>query len=494
MKVKNYFTKIISVILLFSLIFTISGCFFKAEDDVPAKQPDTGDATPVTPEQPPENTDPEPTPSISFTEFIVLHKDKAVDFVYDYVKPTVVNGRTVKAENISVSANADDELAEVDFICTYALSGNERAIEYVKAVLEAPVDLDKIVEGKVVKSEVKFTVDTKTVLAFNAETVAKNQEIAKAMYKVANLSAYTGTMLYGEVESSVARTRAFNLAEFTNSGVKVHNITVANINDSTLLNDLSNTIKAQNKGVKATYKLSGTIISASKYALEESGTAPIDPEITSITDLITKYPHELASALEANFMGALNEKVLYNAKSYISKSWDIGTSDTISEIKLIVNYVIRETNHAIGVITIKLKTPINVKDINKDNIGSIWASYVDSSTYKRDYSFGYETQLQGTRDSLVNAIFEAKGIEPKEGATRLFVDVAHILDPQLKESREFKVAEITENGITEFSILIKEANNDAEYIENLKDSARYRFLTAYDKTYSYSQNQVSNNK
>ncbi len=477
-------------------IFAFTGCQ-NTNTPTPSIDPGTKPVQPVVPD--PGDID-KPIESISFEDFLAEHKDKALDFVHEFVSPRVRDGRTVKNESISISANEDDELSNVDFLCTYSFSGQNRVMEYASVKFNDPIDLDKIVDGTVSQADVSLEIQADTLLTWNAQSMHDSQDVAKAIYKVASLSDYSEAKIYEEVESGSATLRSFNFVELDGNDVNVRNVTVTNVDDSTLLTDLGNRIKAKDKGIVTTYTMGGETIQTQNYVLEDTGST-IDPtkpgqEINSIDDLVKNYSSELASALENNFLDKIGKtlygRTLFDSNKLLSTSWDIGTNDTISEIKLISTYKTSSTSNTITVGTIKLATPIIVKDINKDNMNTIWASNVNSSTYSGDYSFNYQVAEQGTRDALVDAIFEANGIAKTEGATRLFVDGGSRVDDELKGSaHEFKVAEITDNGIQEFTILVKEANNDTGYINNLKNSSNYRIYS--EKSCSYSSNQVSNN-
>lgn len=495
---RRFLTKIIVGVALIGIAvgsaLVLTGCFLIVRP-----------VTPVTPTPPPiENTDSDadsdadkPSASISFADFLESHLRLAIDFVEDYVTHSVVQGRDLRIQSIAISANENDELTSVDMFCTYNLKGTTRAIEYSHVELENPLDLDKIVADTVRSSDVDLDVDSQTIIKFDAKAVASDKkDIANELYKTANLSGYSSAKIYSEVGSEERGVRAFNIVEQNGKNVIVRNISVFNDSDETLISDLNDKFCVTVKGeIKQTYVLKGTPIqSQSIYVLEDfaSTVDPTDPseQIKNISDLVTNYSVLLATALEDNFMSAIRTKYLYNAEDILSTQWDIGTSDTISEIKLIAAYNRKAGNQGLSVISIKLETPIKATDINKDNIASIWASNVENSTYQSDYLCTYDASIQGTRNDLVNAIFEAKGMPIKADAARLFEEVGSRVDDELKTRiREFKLVEVTNEGIEEFSIILKEAATDEGLIENLKDPSNYRFHT--EKSASFNGNKVS---
>ncbi len=225
-----------------------------------------------------------------------------------------------------------------------------------------------------------------------------------------------------------------------------------------------------------------------------SGENPPEEEkpkyVESIRDLIENYSDVVYSALVDNFLESAGKSAFgsrtFNAENLISVTWDIGTSDTISEIKFVATYSNSDTDYTYGVSSIKLNDTINVKDLNKDNIVSTIKN--STATTVRYYTFRFDPTIQEGRAELTKAICD-KVFGENASATRFIVDNGYKLDNTLNEAREFKVVEITNTGIQEISIRIKDASTDEGYIANLENQSNYR--TFDEKSYTLSGNKIT---
>lgn len=125
---------------------------------------------------------------------------------------------------------------------------------------------------------------------------------------------------------------------------------------------------------------------------------------------------------------------------------------------------------------ITLKKPINVKDLTKENISTVFVEAFKDVNSSKDYGFTYNPTTQEENNALANAIFQAYGmsLETPEGATRYLVDKGSELDDNLKECNEYQVIEIQEDKVVEFTILIKSSSTEQEYISKLTNASNYR--------------------
>ena len=132
---------------------------------------------------------PGPTPppivvvdEMKFDEFIAEHLEDAKGFINEFVRPEVVEEKEVKSETWSIGANSENtKIDKVSILYTYNVNETDRAVELANVSID-PVSINKIVDGEVSKSDVKLTVDRKTVFEFNAKDNYDNQEITNALY------------------------------------------------------------------------------------------------------------------------------------------------------------------------------------------------------------------------------------------------------------------------------------------------------------------------
>ena len=226
-----------------------------------------------------------------------------------------------------------------------------------------------------------------------------------------------------------------------------------------------------------------------------SGENPPEEEkpkyVESIRDLIENYSEIVYSALNDYYLEAIGKECLgrtFNTEKVISTEWDMGSSDEISKIELIMRYQADVITERYIICTTNIDA-INIKELHKDNIIEIFQSKVESMTSTQSYSFMYDTTIQTDRGALTKAICD-KVFGENASATRYIVDNGYTVDTDLSmEARRFTVAEITDNCIQEISINIKNASNDEGYIINLENSSNYRIYNA--KFYTLSGNKIT---
>ncbi len=224
-----------------------------------------------------------------------------------------------------------------------------------------------------------------------------------------------------------------------------------------------------------------------------SGENPPEEEkpkyVESIRDLIENYSEIVYSALTDNFLESAGKAMFGNrtfkAENLISVSWDLGNNDIISEIKIVTTYANNSTGNTYAIGSLILNDAINIKELHRDNIASTINSA--TATIVKEYSFGYTTTTQEGRGTLTKAICD-KVFGENASATRYIVDNGYKVDNTLNEAREFKVVEITDTGIQEISIRIKDASTDEGYIANLEQS---KYRTFDEKSYTLSGNKIT---
>ena len=203
---------------------------------------------------------------------------------------------------------------------------------------------------------------------------------------------------------------------------------------------------------------------------EDSG-GETEETIGSVAELIQNYNDEVYQALNASLLDDAGRRIYgrsFKAENLVGMKWDLGTSNTISEIKLISTYKLTSQDNEFTIATIKLTSPINVENLEKDNILNQVQSLANISECNRDYTFTYGINALNGHEELYKAIFAACGHELTAGSTILFSDMGHILDSTLNEAHGFKIAEITNDKVQEYTVRVKEASSDEGYINNLE--------------------------
>lgn len=210
-------------------------------------------------------------------------------------------------------------------------------------------------------------------------------------------------------------------------------------------------------------------------------TAPItNAEIIAALESYFLYP------VLRNYIGrTFTQEKLSNV---ISSEWYLKNNSNSMEVIIRYNEGSGYTNYIVFVVD--FVNNIDFSSINKTNLSSVIEQSAANATYNLPtYSFMYNESMLTERAELKNAICD-KVFGENESATRFIKDNGYSgTDTQLGEVRQFTVVEITEDGVKEISINIKNSSNDTEYISKLSNSSNYR--TYDEKSYDISGTKLS---
>ena len=200
----------------------------------------------------------------------------------------------------------------------------------------------------------------------------------------------------------------------------------------------------------------------------------------TVADLVADYGDTVNEVMNKYFINKIAKGIVgnkYDLSKIQDAKWIFKGGDEISDVRFVFTYNGSETKSTQYVGKVTFSTPLKMEHIlnpeqNIETLNNICDGMQSYSTF----SFVYTTAEQGTRDALVNAIFEANGMskECPEGATRLIVDKGYALDGDIGESNGFQLVQIEDNKITEFTIRIKQSDNDNDYISKLINSSNYQ--------------------
>lgn len=462
-------TEVIVIGLTIGSAFGFAGCACEKKTADPEKPP----VESVLPEDSTSSSEsPEPEINITFEEFMQNHADLAFSFANEHVKEQLLDNKTPLSETWGFHANESEELDSISLTYTYASGDTARVLEVANATLTDPVDLDKIVAGETI--EVQPQITRQIAFEFDAKTNFFNAELASAVCEKLGIE---GEVKYvNEVEDNNENTRTFKIAQQSNNAINVYNVLVAGNTEEEIIENLNYDFNYEFSQT-ATYPLgdkNSSLYVTEIYELEEFAPENVDEAIkdysTEISKVLDKY--FLESAGKACFGRTFDQSLLTDVV------WDIGDGETINQIKMIMHYTTSAQNTYYAVESVTLDNPIAINQLTKNTIDSTFEAALENTTYNQDYIFSFNPEKQNNRDNLVNAIFEAYGMtnECPEGAKRYYIDDGALIDTTLQsEARSFKVVQIENNKVTEFSISIKNSSNDEEFIEKLTDKENYRF-------------------
>lgn len=420
-----------------------------------------------------------PVTNITFEEFIANYSEEALSFANEYVYDDLVANKTPLSQTWGFNANENDELTTICLSFTYATNDKERVVEVANYTFTDPIDLNKIVDGSVTNSETAGDVKREVAFEFNAKETYVDEDIANALFKV--IGSNSEKKYYKEVECETAGMREFQIADETANAINVYTVTIYGNTDKEIIENSQSPVNYFISQT-ATYPLGdkkSVTFPTQNYEIEEFA-----PE--NIEEAVKDFSQEITSALDTYYKEILAKKCIgrtYDSQYLQDVVWNIGEGETLDKIQMLFNYGKSETSKTFAIGTLTFNTPINASDLTKENINSI----LENAEYKTEqsYIYSYNPQIQGTRDDLVNAIFEAYGMtkECPDNAVRYFIDHGDTLDGEVGEARRFTVVEISNNKVIEFTIRIKSATSDLEYIEKLNNTQNFRITGEKSATY-----------
>ncbi len=420
---------------------------------------------------------PGPTPppivvvdEMKFDEFIAEHLEDAKGFINEFVRPEVVEEKEVKSETWSIGANSENtKIDKVSILYTYNVNETDRAVELANVSID-PVSINKIVDGEVSKSDVKLTVDRKTVFEFDAKDNYDNQEITNALYASENKT--SDLKLISEAEATYETNNAYNYVVVNKGNIETYKVEVRKGDGSaeSIIKNFENgrKLKAVNTG---SYSMNGTNVLSSGYTYENIETEKPGPG--------PEIPPEIVTVTDAEILNLLNEKVTMEAaKSCVASTWEVNETnvkdatwyitkdgDNVTGANLVFTYLRAENVNLISLCKVDFDSPLTPQNIKDGNIGN--------PSYTRLYRNTIDPTIQSEHAQLADAIGD-KLFGVNTDATRYIIENGRTsTNPQFGNAVSFTVIEITNTNIKEKSLTIADANTDNKLIENLNDNSKY---------------------
>lgn len=437
---------------------------------------------------------------ITFEEFLEDYHDEAINFVNDYVKGDIVKDKEVLSETISLSANVLDQLDHASYAYTYKTGETTRGFNIANVDFVSPIELEDIVNNKIDKDSVSAFITQENVFNFDAKANYEKTTLADAVYySLTDIFDVkfddNAVRIFNQKEDADEYLRGFEVLEVKNSTATVYNFDVyrgVNDTEAELIENLHKSAFVKNF-TKTSYEIEGTNIYSSKYQIEKFENEVTPPKqddeekIESIQQLFEEYSAEVNEGLSEGY-NYLIEHVIpktilgYDASNNIDSKWDFtcDANGNISKINFITTYMSNEKMNTLIISSITLKNPIKINDLNENNIVESFNNATENASYKLEYNFTYDHKIQEENQTLATAIFEAEGINEKNSIKYIY-QRGNITNSQLGEVRQYNVVQVTDNGVQEFNILIKNSSSIEGLIENLQNK---NYLITADNSYN----------
>lgn len=419
-----------------------------------------------------------PTPPIieinptTIDKFISQYKTDAVDFAKDVFNAVSVT--TQDSLEYSFETNSDGFITAVKSMTVQYGENNERSFVTEKIVLAKPISVDNAINGEYLQSDIGGQYTRETIFSFDAKENYCHAELGNALFATLTLS--DGQNFYKEVESDNEEKQVFEVSHInpTTNSITVYQVVVDKAeSEAELITNLADSEKTT-ISVKTNFSMGDNQVEIKNYEQEE-----FQPE--SVTDLIENYSEYVHTALNENFYKTITRICFgrtFDESKLVEPEWRIvHENNEITGFQFISKYANTDLNEQFKVGNITLEGNLSILDFVDENAGEKFATASENATYSSDFAFGYLKAEQGTRDDLLNAIFEAKGMgyEAPEGAQRFIVESNSLIDDIVGEATQFKIMQLDNEKATSCSLIIRRASNDETLIEYLNESDNFRF-------------------
>ncbi|MBO5344681.1 MAG: hypothetical protein J6A51_02175, partial [Clostridia bacterium] len=418
-KLSHGLIKALAVVgVMVATTFFFQGC--KNNDiDQPNNNPNGGIVTPVdpTPDDPSiDNPNPDPNPDTptpppiieinptTINKFVSQYKTEAVNFAKDALDTIAVDSE--ERFNYAFETNSDGFITAVKAMTVQYSENNERNFIAEKIVLTNPVSVDNAINSEYSQTDIGGQYTRKVLASFNAKQNYCHAEIGNALFSALELN--DGQNFYTEVESENQEKQVFEVTHISeNNSITVYKLVVDKAeNDKELISNLADNEKIE-YSIKTHYSLGDYQVDDKNYEMEE-----FQPE--SVADLIENYSEYVHTALNENFFPKITRVCFgrtFDENKLVEPEWRIvHENNEITGFQFISKYANATLNEQFQVGNITLAEKLNTLDFIDENASEKFATASENATYSSDFAFGYLKAEQGTRDELLNAIFEAKGM------------------------------------------------------------------------------------
>ncbi len=193
--------------------------------------------------------------------------EEAAAFVKANIRPQVIGkDKDVKSETWSMEINDDNTVEKFSILYIYASGKTERTVELADIMLSSPLSFYSVLDNSA--SDVKLSVDRKTVFTFNAKYNYDYQDITNALY--ASEGKTSSIKLISEATAIYETNTAYNYFVIANSNIEIYKIEVrkgsGSISDIIKNFENGKKLKAVNIG---SHTMNGTVIYSEDYTYEK---------------------------------------------------------------------------------------------------------------------------------------------------------------------------------------------------------------------------------
>jgi len=303
-------------------------------------------------------------------------------------KPPVVTPPTPDTPNpdkpnpdVPVNPPVEDVLTYEDFMAEYGETANNFALSQIEGLSYYNDSLS---------TNYTFVANGNKIEQIIVANVVKTGETTREL-KIATINIIGGKDVQDIVDGK------------TDTIITIESETALSFDAQEEYNNSSSTIHTQiEEAIKQNLGENST--QTDEYEMEEFE-KPQTQYPQTVTQLVQQYPDKVNEILNEKCFELATKKSYplgFELEKMHWAKWYIDGDKEITSIQFVLDYYHSSTSANLAATTLTIKTPITIEDFLNKNFSI--------TTAKRDYYIGYNIPIQGTRDELMNSIFEHYGM------------------------------------------------------------------------------------
>ena len=402
----------------------------------------------------------------TYTFLDKLTEDVATAVVGEYSQ------NNLKALKYDIGEDSKTTLDNVKVELVYSDSLVEGKETYYRATINfaSPIDLNAIADGTatatVANASDKYTFD------YNAKEMYFRQGLVDALVAKTGYTLTDNSHVMVQFGEDVNGTTAYNMVISSDAGYNEYEFEVpTGVNEAETIKNIESydviTLQTSSSTVNGYIQTSYT---KQEYTIDD------------IDEALTFYSEQINANLQPVYDYVLNNFITKNAH-VLSYKIDLGevVDGKVQNLKFAYSYKdTRTNNNAFMVFDVKLPKALTINDLfDKSVIDNVKLS---DQNVNQEYSFIYDTTLQGDKDDFIKAVGRklAEADFDVENSTLLYTETPGMT------TRGFQIVLISEHGVREFNIAVPKGVSDDELVNSVED-----LIEGTSKSVNFTENQIN---
>lgn len=382
------------------------------------------------------------------------------------------NQNNLEALKYDIGEDSKTALDNVKVELVYSDPATEGKETYYRATINfaSPIDLNDIADGTaaatVANASDKYTFD------YNAKEMYFRQGLVDALVAKTDYTLTDNAHVMVQFGEDVNGTTAYNMVISSDAGYNEYEFEVpTGVNEAeTIKNIESYDVITSETGSPTANGYTQTSYEKQEYTID------------NIEEALNFYSEQINANLQPVYDYVLNNFITKNA-DVLSYKIDLGevVDGKVQNLKFAYSYKdTRTNNNAFMVFDVKLPNALTINDLlDKSVIDNVKLS---DQNVNQEYSFIYDTTLQGDKDEFIKAVGRklAEADFDVENSTLLYKETSGMT------TRGFQIVLISEHGVREFNIAVPKGVSDDELVNAVED-----LIEGTSKSVDFTDNQIN---